>query len=141
MYPGSMVGVPGDKFSNMAPPSLAMVALVLLQTGLLLLVRESVERELETPRWSRFVRIMRDHAMPLYLLHTSGLAIFLIAGYFINHRAPLSSEISWKWWAWRPLAIALPLATTAPLLWGVSKLITKMAAKNNQQRADSLVTR
>lgn len=123
IYPGSMVGVPGDKFSNMAPPSLAIVALVILQVGLLLSVREWIEARLETPRWSKFVKLMRTYAMPLYLLHTSGLAIFLVGGYFLNQRAPLSTEISWRWWAWRPLAVTLPLITTLPLLWAVAKLV------------------
>lgn len=131
IYPGSMVGVPGDKFSNMAPPSLAIVALVVLQTGLLLLIREWVEARLPTPKWARFVRLMRTYAMPLYLLHTSGLAVFLIAGYFINHRAPLSTEISWRWWAWRPLAVLLPLTTTVPLLLLIGRVVgaSKKAAK------------
>lgn len=132
MYPGSMVGVPGDKFSNMAPPSLAIVALVFLQMGLMLLLRESVESRLETPAWSKFVNTIRTHAMPLYLLHTSGLAVFLIAAYFVNQRAPLSSEISWRWWAWRPLAIALPLLTTVPLLWAVQRLTRRLSAKKNR---------
>ena len=123
IYPGSMVGVPGDKFSNMAPPSLAIVALVILQVGLLLSMREWIEARLETPRWSKFVKLMRTYAMPLYLLHTSGLAIFLVGGYFLNQRAPLSTEISWRWWAWRPLAVTLPLITTLPLLWAVAKLV------------------
>ena len=123
IYPGSMVGVPGDKFSNMAPPSLAIVALVILQVGLLLSVREWIEARLETPRWLKFVKLMRTYAMPLYLLHTSGLAIFLVGGYFLNQRAPLSTEISWRWWAWRPLAVTLPLITTLPLLWAVAKLV------------------
>ena len=86
-------------------------------------MREWIEARLETPRWSKFVKLMRTYAMPLYLLHTSGLAIFLVGGYFLNQRAPLSTEISWRWWAWRPLAVTLPLITTLPLLWAVAKLV------------------
>jgi hypothetical protein len=138
IYPGSMVGVPGDKFSNMAPPSLAIVALVVLQVGLLLSVREWVELRLPTPRWSRFVAVMRVYAMPLYLLHTSGLAIFLVGGYFLNHRAPLSTEISWRWWAWRPFAVTLPLLTTFPLLWVIARLVR--ASKRTVKAASSAVS-
>lgn len=137
IYPGSMVGVPGDKFSNMAPPSLAIVALVVLQIGLLLSVREWVEARLPTPRWARFVSLMRTYSMPLYLLHTSGLAIFLVGGYFLNGRAPLSTEISWRWWAWRPFAITLPLLTTLPLLWVVAKLVK--ASQKTVKAASSAV--
>jgi len=137
IYPGSMVGVPGDKFSNMAPPSLAIVALVILQVGLLLSAREWIESRLPTPRWSKFVKLMRTYAMPLYLLHTSGLAIFLVGGYFLNGRAPLSTEISWRWWAWRPLAVTLPLITTLPLLWVVAKLVK--ASQKTVKAASSAV--
>jgi hypothetical protein len=34
LYPRSMVGVPGEDISNMAPPTLCIVALTLLQVGL-----------------------------------------------------------------------------------------------------------
>lgn len=123
IYPGSMVGVPGDKFSNMAPPSLAIVALVVLQVGILLQIRGWVEERLERPRWARFFETIKLYAMPLYLLHTSGLAVFLVGAYLINGRAPLSSEISPSWWLWRPAAIVLPLTTTVPLLWLVGRLV------------------
>jgi len=39
-YPGSMVGVPGDKFSNMAPPTVCIVALMVSQAGVAELLRE-----------------------------------------------------------------------------------------------------
>jgi len=131
IYPGSMVGVPGDKFSNMAPPSLAIVALVVLQVGLLLQIRGWVETRLVRPRWARFLDTVKLYAMPLYLLHTSGLAIFLIGGYLLNGRAPLSAEISVSWWLWRPAAIVLPLTTTIPLLWVVGRIVkgSQRAAK------------
>ena len=122
IYPGSMVGVPGDKFSNMAPPSLAIVALVVLQVGLLLLVRDWVMSRLLRPRWERFTRLLTTYSMPLYLLHSSGLAIYLVGLYLINGRMPLDSDISWRWWATRPLAVTLPLLTTAPLIWAVGRL-------------------
>lgn len=127
-YPGSMVGVPGDKFSNMAPPSLAIVALVILQVGLLFLVRPWVESRLARPGWQRPVAIVTRVSMPLYLLHSSGLAIFLTAGYFINHEAPMAATIDGTWWLMRPLAIALPLITTLPLVWAVSALQRRSAS-------------
>jgi len=69
--------------------------------------------------------------MPLYLLHTSGLAVFLVGAYLINGRAPLSGEISLSWWLWRPAAIVLPLTTTVPLLWLVGRVVkgSRTAAK------------
>jgi len=131
IYPGSMVGVPGDKFSNMAPPSLAIVALVVLQVGILLQIRGWVETRLERPSWARLFKTVQLYAMPLYLLHTSGLAVFLVGAYLLNGRAPLSEEISLSWWLWRPAAIVLPLTTTVPLLWLVGRVVkgSRTAAK------------
>jgi peptidoglycan/LPS O-acetylase OafA/YrhL len=122
IYPGSMVGVPGDKFSNMAPPSLAIVALVVLQTGLLLLLRPWLLERLERERWQRFKELLTKNAMGLYLLHTSGLAIWLAAVHLIDRKAPLAREISLGWWLTRPLALTLPLLTTWPLVALLNRL-------------------
>jgi hypothetical protein len=52
LYPGSMVGVPGDKFSNMAPPTLCIVALVAFQAGVAMWIRPWVLHRLESRhRW------------------------------------------------------------------------------------------
>ena len=48
LYPGSMVGVPGET-SNMAPPTVCIVALVLLQAGMLEIIRPAIEVRLERP--------------------------------------------------------------------------------------------
>lgn len=125
IYPGSMVGVPGDKFSNMAPPSLAIVGLIALQIGLLLLVKPWAERKLADPVWQRAVERLNVYSMPLYLVHTSGLAIYLVAGYFVNRRAPLSAEITWRWWALRPVAMTAPLLVTVPLLWLLGRVVNR----------------
>ena len=45
LYPGSMVGVPGEA-SNMAPPTLCIVALVLFQAGVAEVIRPAMERRL-----------------------------------------------------------------------------------------------
>lgn len=128
IYPGSMVGVPGDKFSNMAPPSLAIVGLIALQVGLLLRARPWVEERLQRPAWQRWVKRLNTYSMPLYLLHTSGLAIYLVLGYFVNKRAPLSAEITWRWWALRPVAMTAPLLTTLPLLWVLGRVMRRREA-------------
>ncbi|MCB0955804.1 MAG: acyltransferase, partial [Ilumatobacter sp.] len=46
LYPGSMVGVPGER-SNMAPPTLCIVALVLFQAGVAEAMRPAMQRRLE----------------------------------------------------------------------------------------------
>lgn len=67
LYPGSMVGVPGET-SNMAPPTLCIVALVAFQAGVAEVLRPRVELRLQRPRWQRSERDHQqvlDAAVPL----------------------------------------------------------------------------
>ena len=50
VWPQSMVGLPGDRVSNMNPPSLCIVALTVWLVGLAMLVRDPVTRWLHRPR-------------------------------------------------------------------------------------------
>jgi hypothetical protein len=54
-WPPSMVGLPGERVSNMSPPSLCIVALTVWLVGLAMLVRPTVTHWLRRPapgRWS-----------------------------------------------------------------------------------------
>jgi peptidoglycan/LPS O-acetylase OafA/YrhL len=141
LYPASMVGVPGDKFSNMAPPSLAIVALVVFQIGVLMLIRPWVLARLDRPRWARFTATLSTYSMPLYLLHTTGMVIAVVVFYLLTGQRAETLSISWLWWATRPLAIAFPLLATVPLLLLYGKItnrrqpkaITAGAAAENQR--------
>jgi Acyltransferase family len=75
-YPGSMVGVPGDKWSNMSPPTVAIVALTMLQIGLIRLGHPAASRLLGRPVASRALSIANRFAMPVFLFHMSA---FLLA--------------------------------------------------------------
>src|SRR5690606_19743684 len=67
LYPGSMVGVPGEKFSNLAPPTFVIVALLMFQVGVVELLRPAMERALTRPRWAAVNRTINRFALPLYL--------------------------------------------------------------------------
>lgn len=75
-YPGSMVGVPGDKWSNMSPPTVAIVALIALQIGLIRLGHPTVPRLLAGRSARRVLAIANRFAMPVFLFHMS---VFLVA--------------------------------------------------------------
>lgn len=75
-YPGSMVGVPGDKWSNMSPPTVAIVALTMLQVGLIRLGHPAASRLLARPVASRALSLANRFAMPVFLFHMSA---FLLA--------------------------------------------------------------
>ncbi|MGH3649027.1 MAG: acyltransferase family protein, partial [Micromonosporaceae bacterium] len=69
-YPGSMVGVPGDRWSNMAPPTLAIVGLLAVQAGLVALLRPAAQRLLARAGWRAGVGVLSRYALGLFLLHT-----------------------------------------------------------------------
>lgn len=115
-YPGSMVGVPGDKFSNMGPPTMCIVALVLLQSGVALLVRPRVlERLTESERWSGFSDLIGRFSMPLFLFHTTGLVIAMFVGKQFGFYAKREPDAGW--WLWRPVSFVTPLLFTLPVIW------------------------
>jgi fucose 4-O-acetylase-like acetyltransferase len=68
-YPPRMVGVPGDRLSNMHPPTLAVLALGCAQIGLLVLLRPWLTRRLEAPRLWAAVVWLNLSIMTLYLWH------------------------------------------------------------------------
>jgi fucose 4-O-acetylase-like acetyltransferase len=118
LYPGTMVGVPGERFSNMAPPTFVIVALLLFQIGTIELLRPGMQIRLERPRWKRVNQVLNEFSLPLYLVHTTGLALFLFVAWLsfgIDMHAP--SDLDLGWWLSRPLAIIGPLICTVPVLW------------------------
>lgn len=97
-YSRSMVGVPGEEVSNTLPPSLAMLALGMLQAGLLLALERPARRWLAgIGPWTATV-LVNGTIMSVYLWHsttmvwTVGLAN--LAGGVGLHLAPGSAS----WW-------------------------------------------
>lgn len=125
LYPRSMVGVPGDDISNMGPPTLAMVGLVMLQAGLALLLRPAVLRRLESSRrWQWFNTVANNFALPVYLFHTTGMAIAIGLLYLLFGYLPPSTP-DLAWWLTRPLWLLLPLLCTLPIIYLFSGRVTR----------------
>jgi hypothetical protein len=134
LYPASMVGVPGDRFSNMAPPSLAIVALLIFQIGFLMLIRPWVMQRIDRVRWKWFTEKLSTYSMPLYLLHTTGMVISVIVVFIITGTRYELWTVSLWWWITRPLAILFPLLATLPLLalYGKIQKRGKMRKQKNE---------
>ncbi|MFI7117438.1 acyltransferase [Amycolatopsis sp. NPDC049868] len=117
LYPGSMVGVPGDRLSNMGPPTFVIVALLTFQIGFAEVTRPFFERRLARPRWRRFIGLLDRYALPLFLFHTTGMALAKACVYFVfgdgvsDDRPP-----DLIWWLQRPIAVLGSLACTLPFL-------------------------
>lgn len=116
LYPGSMVGVPGER-SNMAPPTLCIVALLIFQAGVAEIIRPAIQARLPRPRWRRLSETINRFSMPLFLFHTTGLALYLAVVFAVRGRRnePLRPDLGW--WLSRPLAFVAPLLVTIPVIW------------------------
>ncbi|MBN6050847.1 acyltransferase, partial [Nonomuraea sp. RK-328] len=117
IYPGSMVGVPGDKWSNMAPPTFVIVALLIFQIGLVEVLRPAMERVLERPGWRRVNDMINRFALPLFLFHTTGMAIALGVSWWLFGTLGGKVPPDLKWWLERPIAILGPLICTLPVIY------------------------
>ncbi|MEU0521512.1 acyltransferase [Streptosporangium sp. NPDC006007] len=133
IYPGSMVGVPGDKLSNMAPPTFVIVALLIFQIGLVEVVRPFMERLLERSGWQRANETINRFALPLFLFHTTGMAVWVGLAWLVSGGPPgarIPPDLFW--WLERPLAVVGPLLCTLPflLVFGRRRVLTGNGSGN-----------
>ncbi len=115
LYPRSMVGTTSalDRFSNMGPPTLPIVALLVLQTGLVVTYRDRLEAWAQRPAVAARVGWLSRNAMPVFLWHSVGFATF-----FVVMRAAwtVPESPSALWWVTRPLWLIGPALCTLPLM-------------------------
>jgi hypothetical protein len=130
LYPGSMVGVPGET-SNMAPPTLCIVALVLFQAGVAEVIRPSVARRLSRPRWQQVSTTMNRFSMPLFLFHTTGMALYKAVRYGLAGQVNEAREPSLGWWLMRPVSVIGPLLFTLPVILLFGRQWTKRPQPGN----------
>jgi hypothetical protein len=115
LYPRSMVGTTSaaDRFSNMGPPTLPIIALTILQVGLVVVYRDRLVAIAQHPRMRGVVAWLSANAMPLFLWHTVGFAFFYAA---MRAMTGVPEQPSALWWITRPLWVVGPALATLPLL-------------------------
>lgn len=116
LYPGSMVGVPGER-SNMAPPTLCIVALVFLQAGLVEILRPALAHRLDAGGWATVNRVINRFSLPLFLFHSTGMALSRAIGYAISGNQFETTRPDVGWWLTRPFAVVTPLLCTLPVIY------------------------
>jgi hypothetical protein len=76
-----------------------------------------MERLLERPRWQRVNETVNRFALPLFLFHTTGMAIWVALTWWLLGGAPPGQGApDLFWWLERPLAIVGPLLCTLPVI-------------------------
>ncbi|MGR4883380.1 acyltransferase family protein [Streptomyces sp. LARHCF249] len=113
-YPLSMVGMPGEKVSNMAPPTLALLAHGMWLVGAVQLLARPATAWLARPRVWRGVVAANGIAMTAFLWHLT--AMLGVYGAQLALGVPLPEPASAAWWAQVPVRILLAAALTGVLV-------------------------
>ncbi|MFI0988856.1 acyltransferase family protein [Streptomyces exfoliatus] len=113
-YPLSMVGMPGEKVSNMAPPTLALLCHGLWLVGAVELLRSPGTRLVARAGVWRAVVAANGIAMTAFLWHLT--AMLGVYGAMLGLGTGLPAPASGAWWAQVPLRFAAAAALTAVLV-------------------------
>ncbi len=113
-YPLSMVGMPGERVSNMAPPTFALLCHGLWLVGAVEALRGPATRWLARPRVWRGVVAANGISMTAFLWHLT--AMLGVYGMLLALDVPLPEPASAAWWAQVPLRLAAAAALTAALV-------------------------
>jgi peptidoglycan/LPS O-acetylase OafA/YrhL len=123
-YPRSLIGMPGDAISNLAPPTAPVVGFAVAQVAAALLVRGAVAR------WaagSRLVRWAGARSMGLYLWHLT--AMFAVSGVvLLGVGEALPEPWTWDWWATRASYLGAAGAVLAVLVVAAAAVDRRLPA-------------
>jgi fucose 4-O-acetylase-like acetyltransferase len=106
-YPVSMVSVPGEEVSNTLPPKLPMLALAVVQIGLLLSIEAPMRRWLERAvPWTATV-LVNGMIMTVFLWHLTASTLIIAGAIWLGEVGLTVEPGSGAWWAARPLWLGL----------------------------------
>ncbi|MFE9632284.1 acyltransferase [Streptomyces sp. NPDC006463] len=113
-YPLSMVGMPGEKVSNMAPPTLALLAHGMWLVGAVQLLARPATAWLARPRVWRGVVAANGIAMTAFLWHLTAMLAVYAAQLALGIGLPAPASATW--WAQVPVRILVAAALTGVLV-------------------------
>ena len=113
-YGTAMVSYDGEKLSNLAPPTVVLLAFGVAQAGVLLLLRAPARRLLDRPRVWRAVIAGGAVAMTAFLWHFSALILMYIGWHLLF--SPMPEPLTATWWWTRVPQFAVFLALVAALV-------------------------
>jgi hypothetical protein len=115
-YPVAMIGVPGSELSNSMPPTLALLALGVAQTGFALALEPQGRALLDKVSLWTGVVLINGMIMSIYLWHLTAFVLVMVAASMLGgvglHEAPGSTA----WWLARPIWFALYIALLFPFI-------------------------
>lgn len=115
-YPIAMIGVPGEDITNSMPPTIALMALGIMQTGIALSLETAGRSMLDRVKIWASVVLLNGMIMTIYLWHLTAFVLVLIIAYLLGGIGLDSVPGSNSWWLARPLWFALYIAALMPLI-------------------------
>lgn len=125
-YPLSMVGMPGERVSNMAPPTFALLCHGMWLVGAVELLRGPATRWLARPRVWRGVVAANGVSMTAFLWHLT--AMLGVYGVLIAADVRLPEPATGEWWTQVPLRMAAAMVLTALLVAAFRRFEKPVAA-------------
>jgi len=127
-YPVSMVSVPGQEISNTLPPKIAMLALGIVQCGLLLSIETPMRRWLaKTTPWTAVV-LINGMIMTIFLWHLTASTLTIGCALLFNDIGLEVTPGTGLWWAIRPVWIAVYLLALLPFALGFGRFERSISA-------------
>jgi len=115
-YPIAMIGVPGAELSNSMPPTLALLALGVMQAGLVLSLERPARKMLENlSAWTAIV-LLNGMIMSVYLWHLTAFLLVVVAAWLAGGVGLEVAPGSGPWWVARPVWFLLYIAALLPLI-------------------------
>jgi hypothetical protein len=115
-YPVSMIGVPEDPVSNTTPPKVTLIALAVMQGGLLLALQAPARRWLAgRAAWTATV-VINGGIMTLFIWHLTATALVVLAAYLAGGIGLRLEPGSAEWWWTRIPWVAANAIALAPLI-------------------------
>lgn len=133
-YPISLIGVPGQEFSNTTPPKLPLIALGLTQIGLLLAFEGPMRRWLSKARiWTATV-LINGFIMPIFLWHSTVMMLMIGLCFWVFPIVFTVEPGSVQWWSFRPvwvLVYFIVMMLCLPVFMWMEKKIGGGSSKHN----------
>ena len=129
-YPVSMVSVPGQEVSNTLPPKISMLALGIVQCGLLLSMEAPVRRWLSRARPWTAVVLINGMIMTVFLWHLTASTLAIGCALLFNDIGLKMMPGSGAWWALRPAWLLVYLLALLPFALGFGRFERGSAGKH-----------
>ncbi|RGP40935.1 hypothetical protein BPTFM16_01230 [Altererythrobacter insulae] len=115
-YPIAMIGVPGAEITNSMPPTVALLALGMTQTGLVLALEPWGRRMLDNVSlWTATV-LMNGMIMTVYLWHLTAFVMIMVLAWLAGGVGLDIYPATAEWWWTRPVWFALYIAALLPMI-------------------------